>query len=601
MASYASRNIYCEGYMPENTEFIQNYDLKLSFDEPNENNIRIDFGNLAQTIQSKDNLAFDLIRISTYVYIADCKTLRGGLKDAYDEKWNLNLNFYIPVIEPDFWNRADVKKLLSTSFNFAVGHNYTFNFVEWEEKDKQLFLDLFTDDLNPIDVDCISMFSGGLDSLYSTTLLLEENRKPLLLSHRSTNKLVKFRNELHQYLQTDYSKNISKWEILINNQNGKAVEFTQRSRSIVYACLGSAFARCLNLKDVYLSDNGIVTFNLRSTAQNVGTLNTRSTNPKLISYVNQLNKLIWEENAPQIQNKLLWFTKADVIKGLKDLNKSYMLSSSTSCVSTKNLSKANPYCGICSQCIDRRFSVEWAQISKDEEPREHYKVDIFTDDLINQNDKGIGKTHAENYYRKAEELAKISDMDFLNKYNELYDFIPDGIDEEEFLINVFELHKRFAKQVLETIQPYWTNYKKGIYPENSFLSMVFRESFAPSTINEFKIPEKKIIINSRKRTFSYKGLIIELTDFEFDFILRLCVEPDAVVEYEMLMRGEVDELDGYSTPAHTHKRNINKKIIQACKDKYIPISDKFSLVKAVSGRGYKTHPEIQQEILLQEV
>lgn len=600
MQSYDSRNIYCEGYFPKGAEFFENTDLQLSFEDAN-NNIRLDLGSLGNVIKNRDDLAFDLIRISTYVYIADCKTKRGGLKNAYDEYWNANLNFYIPVLKPNFWNKKEVKELLAKSFNFAVGHNYTFNFVKWEGRSKQYFLNIFKKNFKLIDIDCISMFSGGLDSLYSSVLLLEEKRKPLLLSHRSTPKLVGFRNDLHSNLQKDYAKKIPKWEVSINNQRSNAEEFTQRSRSIVYACLGSAFAKCLNVEDVFLSDNGIVTFNLRSTGQNIGTLNTRSTNPKLISYVNQLNKLIWKTKTPTVKNKLLWYTKAEVIQGLKDLGKSKLLSMSTSCVSTKNLSKIHPYCGICSQCVDRRFSADWAKISEDDEPRTHYKANIFTDDLVKENDKGIGKTHAENYFRKASALLTMTDSDFLDKHNELYDFIPDETDELEFLKNVFDLHKRFATQVHETIMPYWTNYKKGMYPENSLVSMAFRESNNLSSINDYKIFDKKIIINVRKRTFSYAGINIDLTDFEFEFMLMLLKEPDATVSYDILMKSEVDGLSGYSTPAQTHKRNINKKIIQACKDNNIEISDKFNIAQPVAGRGYKVKAEFQNEIALQEV
>lgn len=599
MIRYDSRNIFCEGYIPDGMDYIDKVDLILNFDEPDGNNLRLSLGSLTDAIKNKDNLAFDLIRIATYVYIADCKTQRGGLKDAFDEYWNVKLNFYIPVIEPEFWNRKDVNELLSKSFNFAVGHEYNFTFVKWEDKYKQIFMDLFKGSSNQLDVDCISMFSGGLDSLYSTVQLLEENRKPLLLSHRSTPKLVGFRKELHKSLEKDYERKIPNWEVSISNYKSTSEEFTQRSRSIVYACLGSAFARCLNVTDVYLSDNGIVTFNLRSTNQNIGTLNTRSTNPKLISLVNQINKKIWEESTPVVTNKLLWYTKAEVVKGLKDLGQAKLLADSTSCVSTKNLSKVHPYCGICSQCIDRRFSVDWAQISENDDPRMHYRVNIFTDDLINQNDKGIGKTHAENYYRKAEEILSMNDSEFLNKFNELYDFIPDEADELEFLKNVFDLHKRFAKQVHEVIQPYWINFKSGIYPENSLVSMACRNSYISTSINDYKIPDKKIIINERKRIFMYQGISIDLTDFEFEFIIALMKEPDAVVAYDILMKGDVETLTGYSTPAQTHKRNINKKIIEACNANNIEISDKFNIAKAVSGRGYKVIPTLQKEISFQ--
>lgn len=599
MQSYESRNIYCEGFIPDGLDFIKGIDLELRCDKGlSNNNLSIDFKAMSKSTISQDELAFDLVRIASYVYIADCKTERGGFKNAYDEYWNMKLNFYIPVINPDFWNKNEVKELLSEALNFAVGHIYNFEFSQWSTQDRQLFMNVFSEEKQKLDVDCISMFSGGLDSLYNTLLLLEENRKPLLISHKTTGKLSGYRKRVYANLKKDYKHNIPRWEINIKNYKSKSEEYTQRSRSIVYACLGTAFAKCLSLKDVYLSDNGTVTFNLRSSGQNIGTLNTRSTNPKLIEYVNKLSKLLWKEKAPVIQNKLLWFTKAEVVKGLKDLSKSQLMSDTISCVSTKNLSTIKPYCGVCSQCIDRRFATEWSSISDNDDPRKHYQVNIFTDDLTGI-DKGIGKTHAENYYRKAEILHNITENEFLNTFNEIYDFIPEESDEIEFVQNVYNLHKRFAKQALEVIQGYWLNFKKNIYPENCLVSTVFRNSFVPKNLNNYSIPEKEIIINTKKKKFVFKNITIDLTVFEFDFLLILAKEPDAIIEYEKLMTGEIENQKGYSTPAHTHRRNINKKIIQACNENNIAISNKFSITKTMSKLGYKLNPSFENEVKIE--
>lgn len=611
--SYKSRNIYCEGFMPKNKVIPDKTDLHLSlFDFYN--NIKSDFGELGRIIKNKDELAFDLIRIATYVYIADSKTQRGGDRNAYDEHWNINLNFYVPVFQPNFWGRDDVKNLLSETLHFAVGHQYNFTFTKWNDNDKQQFLDLemFSEAYTNLDIDCISLFSGGLDSLYSTILLLEEKRKPLLLSHHSIWKLSKYRDNLKTLLNDEYNTNLHKLEVKLTNHKSKIddnkpkeKEYTQRSRSVVYACLGSAYAKCLNVQDVYLSDNGIVTFNLPHSAQNVGTLNTRSTNPKLISYVNRLNKLIWKEDPPQIENKLLWFTKADVIKGLKDLNKSKLLPYSTSCASTRNTSNANPFCGICSQCVDRRFAVDWVQISNDDEPREHYKENIFTDNLYkddaaNTRIKNIGKTHAENYYRKAEEIHKIKDTsDFWIKYPMVSDFMPDGEELENFIQQTFNLHKRFARQSHEVIQSYWTDYKAGKFHENSLVSMAFRESKVPATINDYVIPPKQVILNIRKRAFYFKTILIDLTKFEFDFLLMLSKEPDATIAYDELMKEDFDRLKGNSTPAYTHRKNINNKIKRACQNNNIEISNKFSLIKTIKDCGYRISDKFINEIEIQ--
>lgn len=601
--SYKSRNVYCEGYIPKGLDFIDKVDLDLRFNDTSlDDNIKIDFDNLAQATVNKNNLAFDLIRISVYIYIADCRTKRGTNSDPFDENWNVDLNFYIPVLEADFWNRTDVKNLLSKGLNFAVGHRYNFEFVKWQPKYRKLFLDIFDKKTQQLDIDCISMFSGGLDSLYSTILLLEEKRKPLLISHKATHKLSGFRKDLYESLKKDYQSDLKKWEILISNKKESGIEKTQRSRSFVYACLGVAFAKCLNLKDVFLSDNGIVTFNLKSTLQNIGTLNTRSTNPKLIEYVNKLSKLLWEDNAPIVENKLLWKTKADVVKGLKDLNQSKLLSMSTSCVSTYGLSLVQPYCGICSQCVDRRFAVEWNNISEDDEPRSHYQFDIFKADLNEQIDKGIGKSHAENYYRKAKFIDNANDMQFMDFYNEIYDFIPEETDENEFLKNTYDLHKRYSEQTFSVIGNYGKDYARGKFPENSLITMIYREGNKKEEINNYILPERKdLIIDKRKRYVEYKGNEIDLTTFEFKFLLKIVSEPTAYIRYEELFTGEDLEADynpnakdTYSTPANTHKSNINKKFKQACK--FINLPKGFSVFETKQNYGYRLYPSLVDKL-----
>ncbi len=582
MQSYDSRNIYCEGYMPKKTQ-ANEFDLELSFSNPDGrcNNILIDFKQLAQTVIDKDNLAFDLIRISVYVYIADCLTERGGLNDAYDEYWNVDLNFHIPVLDVDFWNNEEVKNLLSEALGFAVGHKYNFHFYEWDGHQRQLFMDLFDTYTQDLDIDCISMFSGGLDSLYSSMLLIEEGRKPLLLSHQSTTKLVKKRNDLKEELEKSYNTNLVKWELPVKKKNGNSLEFTQRSRSFVYACLGVSFAKCLKLKDVYLSDNGIVSFNLRSTEQNIGTLNTRSTNPKLIYFVNQLAKKLWQENAPVVENKLIYLTKADVVKGIKELGKEDLIPLTHSCVSTFGLTNSQPLCGVCSQCVDRRFAMEYAEISKSNEPDIHYKVDIFNESLTNQIDRKIGKTHSENYYRKAKIIDKATEMEFFDYFNELWDFIPPDEDEETFLANAMTLHKRFSEQVYDVIGKFGKEFTRGKFPENSLIDMIYKDSHNSFNINDYKpLKQKRLVVDQKHKYCTVDKIDFKLTAKELFFMQRLAEAKGDFVPYKKL----VSELTNHLDLAKTRKLQIENKFKKFCKEKNIK---PFELFENKSKYGYK--------------
>lgn len=580
--SYESRNIYCEGFVPKNVKAHKD-DLHLSFNNKDErkNNIEVRFDSFPNGIINKDELAQDLIMIAIYIYIADCSTKRGGMTNAYDDFWNINLNFYIPVRKPDFWNREDVKTALSEAFGFAVGHKFNFTFGKFIQNNKQLLFDVYSTDTKNLDIDCISMFSGGLDSLYSTLSLIEEGRKPILISHQSNTKLISKRNSLKEEIEKEYQINLEKLELVAKKKNGQSLEFTQRSRSLVFACYGIGFAKCLNLKDVYLSDNGIISHNLRSTAQNVGTLNTRSTNPKLIYYINEISKLIWGSEAPIVENKLISLTKGDVVKGIKELGKENLLPLSHSCVSTFGISKAKPFCGVCSQCVDRRFAIEYADISDGNEPRFNYEVDIFNDPLTKQNDRKIGKTHAENYYRKAKIINNATESAFMEYFSELWGFIPSDIDETEFLSNTMILHQNFSNQIFEVIAKMSAPFFKGELPEGTLFDMVYKDSKIPLNVNDYKpIKPVRLKTNIKKKYCTFDKEDFKISNKEIYFMNKLAENKGGFVSYKDLVSKETNHID----LAKKRKEKIDEKFQDFCKDNKI---DYFELFENKRGYGYK--------------
>lgn len=580
---YSSRNIFCEDYINSDI-YDPESDLQLKFNtlDSDNHNLDINFDVFTKAVINKDSMAFDLLRIAIYVYIADSLTPRGTNKDALDEEWKTDLNFYIPVLNPDFWNKQEIKELLKKTLDFAVGHSYTFEFSQWNENKAQLFLDLFKDNNVNHGFDCISLFSGGVDSLYSAIKLLEDKKKPLLISHRSTPKLQGKRKTLVEELNKTYQPKLSHWEIKINRKKDPVQDRNQRSRSFLYACIGIAFAKCLNLTDVYLSDNGIVSFNLPFTGQNIGTKNTRSTNPKLIYYINQLALMLWDNEVPQVENLLLWHTKADVIKGLQKYNKAKLLSDTVSCVDTYNFTDEEKFCGICSQCIDRRFAVEHSNISDDEDPRYRYKKNIFTDELK----AGHGKTHAENYYRNAEIILKSTDDEFFACYQgKLLEYHPDNEDEQEFFENALKLHKKHSKEVYDTVNNFGSELRLGNLPENCLVSFAFRENNIKKEKETLKPIEKPIWWAKLKtQNLVFYGLEIELTPVEFYIINALTENVGETTLFDRLIMNE----DSNNETIKVHIGKISKKIEKLFKEKKKKPEKEFkNIVNSIRGKGYK--------------
>ena len=264
-------------------------------------------------------LAIDLIRIASFVYAADTSVKRGGDTDVWGENWARSLHFRIPVLEPDRWNDPKVNALLIDCLRFLTGDSYQFEFEPWRQLDRQQYLKLFGTANEGIDADCISLFSGGLDSLCAVSTLAErDGRKPLLIGHRSATRLTHRRQELLDALRQRGSWRYPLWTVDIHRSGSEARERTQRSRAFLYASLATAAGLCLGLREIILSDNGVTSLNIVYTRLSIGTELTRSTHPGFLRRLNALLQAL-DSGAPAVRNTLLTFTKMDVTDQIKNL------------------------------------------------------------------------------------------------------------------------------------------------------------------------------------------------------------------------------------------------------------------------------------------
>lgn len=53
--------------------------------------------------------AIDLVRIASFVYLADTSFTRGGATDVRQQQWSRTFKFRIPLLEPERWDHPKVK------------------------------------------------------------------------------------------------------------------------------------------------------------------------------------------------------------------------------------------------------------------------------------------------------------------------------------------------------------------------------------------------------------------------------------------------------------------------------------------------------------
>lgn len=223
----------------------------------------------------------DLIEIAAYVYCADQAIARGQQDvEVFGENWRRNLHFIVPVRDPEFWRSTSVMECLQDTLGFLSDDWYEFEFRPLKESCPfQCYLDLCPDNSSFGNPERVVMFSGGLDSLGGAVEeTVNQRRNIVLVTHKSTPKLNTRLRALDDALATKVDEN-RPFHIGVRINKNKTLnrEYTQRSRSFLYASLGATISEMLGLSNIRFYENGVISLNLPVCAQVVGGRATRTT------------------------------------------------------------------------------------------------------------------------------------------------------------------------------------------------------------------------------------------------------------------------------------------------------------------------------------
>lgn len=411
--------------------------------------LRLDLNNLShKLLSSVDSTAADLIRIAAYVYAADQSISRGGLADVYGSHWVRNLSLAIPVSNVSLWSSPQVYNALVNTLDFVSDDRWAFAFTELSPELRQLTIDFGDSDALELlgSPQSVILFSGGMDSLCAAIAAQKNGDRPVLLSHQPA--------PAHQSRQKSLASELRRrsegWNyphlgVQIHRRGVDHSETTQRTRSFLYASLGAAVASELGISQLILADNGVTSIQPPINDQLLGAMATRSTHPKFIYYFNELASIIFS-SPPVASNPFILQTRSEVLSLLKQHNMLDMLQETFSCAHGRGRTLSHPHCGVCSQCIERRFST--LALGADEfDIAERYGIDIFTDPLPS----GPSRTAVLSYVRFALEIAE--DPNPFQTFPQLYDCItPSDVAPASMADDIISLLKRHADTVISVMK-----------------------------------------------------------------------------------------------------------------------------------------------------
>ena len=167
-----------------NIENIESYNGKIQFrlSAINENRsfnglLTIALKDLYAYAGSIEGEAFDLLLLASTVYGIDILVKREYIAS---DKWSRDLEFTLPVADPDKWENVHDK--VNQLLHFLTADYWSVDFVKREQE-----LNIPNYEIKNISVDSykkVCLFSGGMDSLIGAIDLLHDNEdKILFISH----------------------------------------------------------------------------------------------------------------------------------------------------------------------------------------------------------------------------------------------------------------------------------------------------------------------------------------------------------------------------------------------------------------------------------
>ena len=135
-----------------------------------------------------------------------------------------------------------------------------------------------------------------------------------------------------------------------------------------------------------------------------------------LKFLSLFNRLVAQvlPNGPQLSDTLWSRTRAECLEVLKTTGDQQLLNSFAH---NARLPRSTSHCGVCSQCIDRRFASITAGM-EEFDSSERYQTDIFRGRL-----EGHGLTMAESYLRFAQKVFWMPADELFTEYPQLGDCI----------------------------------------------------------------------------------------------------------------------------------------------------------------------------------
>lgn len=283
--------------------------------------------------------AWDLLSIALAIVVADF----GARRRASPDGWTREISLEISVMDPEFWNTQ--AGALGQALAFLTTDRWSLRFIEGGAQPPDVRTRVAMTE------ECVTLLSGGLDSLVGAIDLVGAGRRPIAISQVVRGDAKK---------QTSFSSRLGTMRHVQLNHNATVpgeAESSQRARSVVFLAFGAMVATALDAYNdgasvsLNVCENGYIAINPPLTGMRIGSLSTRTAHPEFLGRFQDV--LRSAELNVAVVNPYATKTKGEMLKecASQDLLRA-LAAVSTSCGRFQRFKYR--HCGRCVPCQVRR-------------------------------------------------------------------------------------------------------------------------------------------------------------------------------------------------------------------------------------------------------
>jgi len=277
--------------------------------------------------------------------------------------WTRQIDLTVHLCNPAIW--VSVKNELERILRFLTGDFWYLTFNDGG------VMPPCAKKKNQFDCDCISLLSGGVDSLVGAIDLTADNHKPIFVSQ------VVRGDAKSQRIFANKIKSESahfQWSHKIHPPKGES-EGSTRGRSIIFFAFAALAASAIEAQPgspvkIFVPENGFISLNVPLNPGRMGSFSTKTTHPVYLAGIQD----IWDKLNLNLQlvTPYQFKTKGELLAQCKnqDLLRE-LIADSTSC--GKYSRHGQQHCGRCVPCMVRRAAFLKAGIP--DNTKKGYKFD----------------------------------------------------------------------------------------------------------------------------------------------------------------------------------------------------------------------------------